>query len=272
MKRIDFSKFSIKTELNAFIMAIVNLTEDSFYQQGKKNIDDILTLMKNGADIIDIGGESTRPGSLYISAEEELERIIPVIEKIREYSDIPISVDTRKKIVMEEAYKVGANILNDVSALEDDKDMVDFIAVNEIPVVLMHKKGIPLTMQESPSYKNVFSEVNEYLSSRVDFALRHGVLKSNIIVDPGIGFGKRLEDNRELIRKCGDLCNGEYPVLMALSRKSCIGEITRQNVDNRLFGTLSANLISVQKGASILRVHDVAPCRDSLAVLQYLEA
>lgn len=269
-KEFSLAQRKIFTELPAFVMGILNATPDSFFDESRGGIERAFNLIKEGADIIDIGGESTRPGSSYLSEEDELQRIIPVIQEIRKHSEIPISVDTRKCNVMKAAFDAGADILNDISALEDDLNLAEFCAKEKIPVILMHKRGIPSQMQKNTEYKNIVDEVNSYLKERVKFALENGIAKNKIILDPGIGFGKNLVGNLELIKNCGKFLNGEYPVLMALSRKSCIGEITGREVGERLTGTITANLISVINGASFVRVHDVKETVDSLKVLAAL--
>lgn len=270
MKNLNLASRKVSTDFLAFVMGIVNCTPDSFFSASRGGAERAFELIDEGADILDLGGESTRPGSDYVSAEEEIKRIVPVIEEIRRKSDIPISVDTRKKIVMQAAFDSGADILNDISALEDDPELAFFAAEKKIPVVLMHKRGIPSTMQADTEYKNIFNEVSSYLEQRAEFAIKSGIEKEKIIVDPGIGFGKNLEGNLNLISNCGSLCGGKFPVLMALSRKSCIGQVTGREVQERLYGTLVADLISVLKGAFMVRVHDVAPCKDTLAVLKSL--
>ena len=268
MKVLKLKNRTVKTDLPAFVMGIVNCTPDSFYKNSRMNADQALKLIDEGADILDIGGESTRPDSVYVDEEEEIKRIIPVIKEIRKHSDIPVSVDTRKKSVFKAAVECGADMLNDISALEDDRDMADYVSQAECSVVLMHKRGSPLTMQKNTQYKDVFSQVNDYLGKRVSYALSRGIKKDKIILDPGIGFGKGLKENKTLIARCGELCNKEYPVLMALSRKSCIGEMTGSCIDDRLYGTLAADMIAVLKGAFMLRVHDVKACCDTLKVLK----
>lgn len=270
MKTLELANKTISTKLPAFVMGILNITPDSFWQASCGDVVSAMKIIDAGADIIDIGGESTRPGASYISEQEELDRIIPVIRAIRKKSDIPISVDTRKKNVMKAAFEEGADILNDISALEDDNELVHFVAKSKIPVVLMHKRGNPKIMQSNTVYTDVFQEVNDYLCERARFAEENGVASNKIIIDPGIGFGKNLESNVNLIKNCGKLCSGQYKILMALSRKTCIGEMTCQEVDKRLSGTLAANLISVINGASIVRVHDVAETIDTMKVLSYI--
>lgn len=270
MKTLFLKDGIIKTDECAFVMGIVNATPDSFWEGSRGGENLALKLIDEGADIIDVGGESTRPGAAYVSAEEEIRRIIPVIKKIRAASSVAISVDTRKKEVIEAAVSEGANILNDVSSLEDDEDIASFAAEKGIPVILMHKRGIPAIMQIDTSYRDVFREVDAYLASRVSYALSRGIEPNKIIVDPGIGFGKDFEANRILIKNCGKLCGGSYPVLMALSRKTCIGEMTGKRAEDRLCGTIAADMIAVMNGASIIRVHDVAAAVDSLRVMKAL--
>ena len=269
MKRLMLADRAIETERTAFVMGIVNVTPDSFWEKSRGGAESALRLIDEGADMLDVGGESSRPGSEYVSAEEELRRIIPVIEAVRRKSDIPISVDTRKTSVMKAAFEAGADILNDISALEDDPALAPFAASVLIPVILMHKRGIPSTMQNDTAYADVFSEVSDYLEERAHFAVGSGIAPEKIIVDPGIGFGKNLEANAALIRRCGQLCNKKYTVLMALSRKTCVGQMTGRDVSERLAGTLAADLISVMNGADIVRVHDVKETVDTLSVLRY---
>ena len=274
MKRLHLADRDITTDRPAFIMGIVNATPDSFYSASRGGIDRALQLIDEGADIIDIGGESTRPGSAYVEEEEELRRVVTVIEQLRKQSDIPISVDTRKRSVMEAAWNAGADILNDISALEDAADIAVFAAAKKLPVILMHKRGIPKTMQEETRYDNVVSQVSSYLAQRAAAAEAAGIAGDKIIVDPGIGFGKGLEENKQLIWNCGSLCEGRYPVLMALSRKSCIGLMVGEDDaagDGRLYGTLAADIIAVQRGASLLRVHDVKACRNTLDVIKSVQ-
>ena len=262
---------SISTQLPALIMGIVNCTDDSFYSASRGGTERALTLIAEGADILDLGSESTRPGASYVSAEEEIRRLVPVIEQIRKQSDIPISVDTRKKQVMEAAFNAGADIVNDISALEDDPLLADFAAKKQLPVILMHKRGTPNTMQSNTDYDDVFAEVDAYLRSRALYAENCGIKAERIIVDPGIGFGKNAEQNQILVARCGHLCQKKYAVLMALSRKSMIGDIVHRPIEDRLWGTVAANLYAVCAGASLVRVHDVAACKDSLLVWNALQ-
>lgn len=266
MLSLKLADRTITTDLPAFIMGIVNATPDSFWSGSRGGVERAKKLIDDGAHLLDIGGESTRPDSDYIDEEEEIRRVVPVIEQIRKVSDIPISVDTRKYAVMKAAVEAGADILNDVSAMEDSPKLAELCAETKIPVILMHKRGIPSDMQKNTAYGNIFNEVNQYLASRVQFALDAGVEPDKIILDPGIGFGKDVESNFELIRRCGELCDGKYPVLMALSRKSCLGAVTGRAVEERLSATLAADILSVLHGAFMVRVHDVAETKDTLAV------
>ncbi len=271
-KKLLFGKKELSTKNAAFIMGIVNCTLDSFYSESRGTFEECVkrafSLIEEGADILDLGAESTRPSSSYVCQEEELDRLIPVLREIRKKSDIPISIDTRKALVMKAAFEEGADLLNDVSALEDDSEMGPLVAFFDAGVILMHKKGNPQNMQENIFYENVFDEVDSYLKSRIAYALECGIDENKIIIDPGIGFGKNLEQNKILVSRAGELCYGKYPVLMALSRKSFLGEITGRPVEERLAATIAANLISVKNGADIVRVHDIPSCRDTLLVLK----
>ena len=267
----------IGTDLPAFIMGVVNTTPDSFYEPSRstsleKSLMRALALESEGADIIDIGGESTRPGSSYISAEEELERVIPLIEAMRKRSAVPISVDTRKAPVMKAAFKAGATLCNDISALTDDPDLGKLIAEEGGAVVIMHKRGVPPDMQQNMlRYQNVVTEVRDYLEARAAYALNCGIARERIIIDYGIGFGKTAEDNYRLVAASSYFTGLGYPLLVGLSRKSFIGAVTGGTPEQRLAGTLAATMYAVQQGASIVRVHDVAETYKTLQVLKELQ-
>ncbi len=270
----------IPRPLPAYIMGIVNATPDSFWEGSrlpslssvKENAEFALSLVEEGCDILDIGAESSRPGADYVPAEDEISRLIPLIQEIRKYSSVPVSVDTRKASVMKAAFEAGADILNDISALEDDCDMASFAATAGIPVILMHKRGVPKTMQVSlEKYTDAPEEILRYLLSRADFAMGYGIKKEKIILDPGIGFGKQYEDNLAVIKHIDIFAESGYNVVMGLSRKTCIGGMTGRNVEDRLAGTLAAEMFSVMHGVSVLRVHDVKETKDMLSVLQELK-
>ena len=256
------------------IMAIVNCNGDSFYAPsralGEKAVEKALAAEEEGAAIVDFGAESSRPGSSYISGEEELERLIPVIDAFRRRSCLPVSVDTRKASVARSALDAGADIINDISALSDDPEMAALCAEKGAAVVLMHKKGLPLTMQENHGYENLAAEIKAFFKAAAERALAAGIGAEKIILDPGIGFGKALEDNIRIIRLLAEICGNDYPVLVGLSRKSFIGEITGAAVKDgqeMLSGTLAANTAAIMAGANIIRVHDVKEHRDLAKVL-----
>lgn len=268
------------TECPAFVMGIVNATPDSFFKESRGGIDRALQLIDEGADILDIGGESTRPGYTPIRAEEEINRIIPVIEAVRRVSSIPISIDTNKLKVFKAAFAAGADIWNDITALsgsgkpdgDEEKsddgtaaafgeplwEAAEYLAKTGASVILMHTGSASI------------KEVSDFLGQRAIFCISNGVASDKIILDPGIGFGKSLEENLALISQPLSICAGRYPVLMALSRKRCIGDMTGRPTQERLAGTLAADLISVQRGAKIIRVHDVSAAIDTLNVMKNL--
>lgn len=276
MISMQFGKRKLQTERNAFVMGILNVTPDSFYDKSRGGFEQAEKLIQAGADIIDIGGESTRPGHTSVSVDEELKRVIPVIEKIRIKYDIPISIDTTKYQVLKAAYEAGADIYNDVSAFKSENGdlSADFVAQNNMSVVIMHSffpfdENNETERNQNPN-KNIVDEVNTFFEERINFALEKNIKKEKIILDPGIGFGKSFDENVHLIKNTDKFCNKGYPVLMALSRKRCIGTITGKQVEDRMAGSLSANIISVIKGASILRVHDVSETVDALNIMKYV--
>ena len=266
----------------ALVMAIVNCNEDSFYAPsralGEKAVEMALAAERDGAAIVDFGAESSRPGSSYISEEEELERLVPVVGAFRKRSSLPVSVDTRKAVVARAVLDAGADIINDISSLADDHGMAAVCAERGAAVVLVYKKGIPLTMQENPAYGDLLVELGSFFREAVGRTLEAGISPERIIVDPGIGFGKSLEDNLEILRnlpRLAEICGKGYPLLVGLSRKGFIGEIMCRsgtiqaacNSADRLAGTLAANAAAVMAGADIIRVHDVKEHRDLVNVL-----
>jgi dihydropteroate synthase len=257
------------------VMGILNVTPDSFYDGGAhfsrdQAIDHALRLIGEGADIIDVGGETTRPFSEPTPLEEELQRVLPVIEGIRKESDVPLSVDTYKAEVARAAIAAGADIINDISALSFDPRMADVAAESGLPVVIMHMLGTPRDMQVNPSYVDVVGEIKAFFDERIAFARAHGIDEEDIVIDPGIGFGKRLEDNLAIIRELGRLKELGKPILMGTSMKSFIGRIMETDVvEERGEGSLASAAISLWNGADIVRVHDVARTKK---VVRFMEA
>jgi dihydropteroate synthase len=253
------------------LMGILNVTPDSFsdggrYLEARKAIARGVELAGQGADIIDIGGESTRPGARPLSAPEEIERVVPVVRELRRVISIPLSIDTYKAEVARAALDAGADVVNDISALRFDPDMISLIVREKVPVVLMHMQGTPRTMQESPRYQNVLQEVKDFLRSRVAFSVERGVAPERIVVDPGIGFGKDLEHNLALIRGISTLTSLAQPVLVGPSRKTFIGKILNVGADDCLEGSLAAAVAAALGGAGMIRMHDVKEARRAMAL------
>ncbi len=313
MQQIVLGSKIVSTQRPAFVMGIVNVTPDSFYSESRGGADRALELIDQGADIIDMGGESTRPGFFPVSDDDELERVIPVVKEIRKHSDIPISVDTRKLTVIKVLVDYGVDVWNDVSGLGESLgteenlpgsgnlpgrvgklpggveiclggekspcgadtetgaasydsseqtyacQAADFILKSGISYILMHNKA------------GTLEDLNKFFEEKISFLLNHHVGENKIIIDPGIGFGKSNEESINIIKNTDKICGGKYPLLMALSRKRCIGQMTGRPLEERLAGTLAANMISVQKGAKIIRVHDLSPTIDCLNVMKYLQ-
>jgi len=254
-RTFDFSRRPI-------LMGIVNVTPDSFSDGGlffdpQAALDQALQLAAAGADILDIGGESTRPFAEPVSVDEELQRVIPLIQAIRRHSDIPISIDTYKAAVAQAALAAGANLINDISALRFDPQMVHVAAGAAVPVVLMHMQGQPRTMQLAPHYDDVVGEVKAFLAERRDFALAQGIPLKNIILDVGIGFGKNLTHNLELLRRLDEFHDLGCPLLLGVSRKAFIGKLLNAPVTERDIGTLGAIAVGLTRGVQIIRTHNV---------------
>lgn len=257
------------------IMGILNFTPDSFSDSGQffaldKALFHVEQMLDEGATIIDIGGESTRPNADEVSEQEELARVVPLVEAVRARFDCWISVDTSKAIVMQEAAKVGMDIINDIRALQEPHAL-ETAAQLDLPVCIMHMQGQPRTMQANPHYDDVVSEVLAFLRHRTDECLAAGVKKENLIWDMGFGFGKTVQHNYQLLKNLPHFCEQGYPVLAGLSRKSMIGAVLDKPVDQRVFGSAAGALIAAQKGATILRVHDVAATADILKIWQATE-
>jgi dihydropteroate synthase len=253
------------------VMGILNITPDSFSDGGQfdsteKAVAHGLKMVHSGAAIIDIGAESTRPGSQPVDALEQIRRAIPVITALRQKTDVPISIDTQNVNVAQEALDAGATVINDITALSDPK-MAELAAAQHVPVILMHILGTPATMQVGPQYSDVVAEVKEYLLKRAAFAASFGILKERIFIDPGIGFGKTIEHNLELLNHLDIFAATGYRVLVGTSRKRFIGQLTGKDIATaRIFGTAATVALSVAKGASIVRVHDVAEMVDVVKV------
>ena len=252
------------------VMGIVNVTPDSFSDGGLHLQHDAALihaqqLIADGADIIDIGGESTRPGASPVSIQEELDRVMPIIEGLRA-SPVPISIDTCKPDVMQAAISAGAQMVNDINALQDAAAM-KVAAESDVAVCLMHKQGNPQTMQQHPHYQDVVAEVSGFLRERIAAAQAAGIQRERIVIDPGFGFGKSLAHNLALLRELNKLTVHGVPVLAGLSRKSMLGALTGQDVTQRLAASVAAALIAVQRGANIVRVHDVRATLDAFRIL-----
>lgn len=256
-----------------WLMGIINVTPDSFSDGGlyfnkEKAVDRGLELAEEGADIIDIGGESTRPGSDFISTEEELMRTVPVISALRKKTDVLISVDTTKSEVAEAALDEGADIINDISSFRFDPKMLSLAAQKDIPVILMHMKGTPKNMQLNPFYEDLLAEIRGFLEERIATAQAYGIKKEKIIIDPGIGFGKSLKDNLTLIKSLKFLEPIDRPILIGISRKSFIGKILSLPPQERTEGTIASAVLSIINGAHILRVHDVEAVKRAVLVTE----
>ncbi|MDO8989075.1 MAG: dihydropteroate synthase [Sideroxyarcus sp.] len=251
------------------VMGIVNVTPDSFSDGGRHAstaaaIAHAVQLLEDGADILDVGGESTRPGAAEVSEQEELDRVLPVIEGLRGIA-VPVSIDTYKPKVMRAALDAGASMVNDINALQKDASL-EAVAGSDAAVCLMHKQGAPQTMQQQPQYRDVIAEVSEFLHRRIAAAEAAGIARKRIVIDPGFGFGKTLAHNLDLLRELETFCALGVPVLAGLSRKSMLGAITGRDVNERMTASVAAALLAVQRGAAIVRVHDVRETVDVLKI------
>lgn len=254
-------------------MGVINITPDSFFDGGlylekDKAIEKGLELVSEGAQIIDIGGESSRPGSDPVPPEEELSRVIPVLQALKGKTDALISIDTTKYEVAKAALEAGADIINDISSFRFDPRIVPLVVENEAGAILMHMKGTPKTMQIDPFYEDVLAEVKSFLKERIEIAQAYGIKKENILIDPGIGFGKRLEDNLVLINNLSFLEELDQPIMIGVSQKSFIGKILNLPPQERLEGTIASAVLSVLRGAHILRVHDVKAVKKAVLVAE----
>jgi dihydropteroate synthase len=253
------------------VMGIVNVTPDSFSDGGKfsqrdQAIAHALKLAEEGADVLDIGGESTRPNATPVGLQEELNRVIPVIEALSKQVNIPISIDTYKPQVMQAAIAAGASMVNDVRALQED-GALEIVAKSNAGVCLMHMQGTSQTMQQNPQYEDVVNDVKAFLAARLQASIDAGVAKNRILLDPGFGFGKTREHNIRLLQNLENFADLGQPLLVGLSRKSVLGQVTGNDVDARLYASIAASVLSAMKGAKILRVHDVKATVDALKVV-----
>ena len=277
MKTLKIGDKTFELGKQTLVMGVLNITPDSFSDGGKhfsleEAVEHALLMEKQGADIIDVGGESTRPGAKSISKNEEMKRVSPVIEKLVDKCNVPISIDTYKSDVAMKALDLGASMVNDITALQGDKKIVNIVAKYDAPICLMHMKGNPTSMQINPVYDDIIREIHGFLKERSEYALFHDIKKENIILDPGLGFGKRtgrgIEDNCEILRRLDELKVLGYPIMVGTSRKTFIGNVCGGEkplpVSDRLEGSLAAACLAVVNGADIVRVHDVKETRRSV--------
>jgi dihydropteroate synthase len=257
---------------NPRIMGILNLTPDSFsdggrYEAPEQALSHALSMIAQGADIVDVGGETTRPGSNPVPEAKQIDRVCPVIESIRKRSDVFISVDTTRSAVAAAAIAAGADIVNDTSALADDEEMAEVVSRSGAAIVLMHRQGIPATMQQAPHYDAFFPELLTGLRRRIALAEGKGILADQIVIDPGVGFGKRFEDNLEIHRSLHLLHSLSKPILFASSRKSFLGVVSGGPPADRLAASIASNVIAAWQGAHMVRVHDVSATREAVALV-----
>lgn len=260
----------------SFVMGILNITEDSFSDGGKyinadKAIERALKMVEDGADILDIGAESTRPGAIPVSEEEELERIVPIVEKLSKLVKVPISIDTYKSEVAKYSLRAGADIINDITGLKGESTMAEVVSDNDAYVIIMHMQGTPQTMQSNPEYQDVVSDICLDLKESFSIAEIAGIKKEKVIIDPGIGFGKSTNHNLEIIKRVGEFKIFGVPILIGASRKSMIGNVLNLPVNERVEGSLAVAAASVMNGASIIRVHDVKETKRTLIMIDSIK-
>ena len=276
--RIRFRKGTLNLNERTHIMGILNITPDSFSDGGMFYDPDLavthaLKMVDEGADIIDVGGETTKPGSKPISADQELARVIPVVERLSRMVDVPLSIDTYKSAVAKRAIEAGAEMINDISALRFDPDMKVTAAEYDLPIVLMHMKGTPLNMQKDPRYESLISEIIDYLQESIEIAQEAGIDPGRIIIDPGIGFGKSIKEghNLEIIRRLSEFETLGMPILIGPSRKAFIGDILGTDITQREEGTAAAVCAAVLNGANIVRVHNVGMIKRVVKVIDAIK-
>ncbi|MZG54738.1 MAG: dihydropteroate synthase [Nitrospinae bacterium] len=269
MQPFSFSNNRGKTRF----MGIINISTDSFYEKSQcHSLDEVLAtaerMIREGADYLDLGAESSRPGSKPISDQEEMDKLIPVVSSLVKKVDIPVSVDTYKPAVAQEALQAGAKIINDITGLQKSSEMAEVVSRLDGGVIIMHMQGTPLTMQENPNYENVVNDVKKFLGKSVKIAEAAGILPDRIVVDPGIGFGKNQKHNLDILNNLEQFAELKKPILLGISRKSFIGNILNLPPEERLEGSLAASVIGVCKGGSILRTHDVNATRNAVKVAE----
>ena len=271
--KLNFKEHTLQLGKRTLIMGILNVTPDSFYDGGrysnfKQAVERALQMVEEGADIIDIGGESSRPGANPVGEKEELERVIPVIKKLASRIKALISIDTYKAGVAKEAIDVGASMVNDISALRMDEKMANIVKSSGVPICLMHMQGSPRNMQKNPRYKDVVSEIFAFLKERIDFCEQAGIDIEKTIVDPGIGFGKTVLHNLEILKNLDQFRSLGRPIMIGVSRKSLIGKVLELEPEERLEGSLASAIWCMMKGASILRVHDVKETKRAVKMVE----
>jgi len=273
---LNWSGYTLELSRRTHVMGVINVTPDSFSDGGQffekeRAVEQALQLAEDGADLIDIGGESTRPYSKGVSADEEMNRVLPVIEALKKELRIPISIDTLKAQVAREALHCGASMVNDISALRSDSDMASVVAQAGVPVILMHMQGTPADMQAQPTYEDVTPEIITFLRKAMDQAVNSGVRRDLVIVDPGIGFGKTFDHNLEILKELGRFQCLEAPVLVGSSRKAFIGRILEKEVHERDTGTMATVAAAVMNGAHIVRVHNVKQAVETVKVIDAIK-
>lgn len=270
-KSIEMNQNELKHLQSVKVMGIVNVTPDSFSDGGQfSSIENALKqvelMIENGVDIIDLGGESTRPGAAEVSDKDEISRVIPLLKAIKSRYDVSVSIDTSKAAVMSEAIEYGANMINDVRALQNTGCLA-VVAQSDIQVCLMHMQGMPRTMQENPQYNHIINDIVNFFKQRIDCCEQVGIDKARIILDPGFGFGKSLEHNYQMLAQLAQFKQLNLPLLAGISRKSMLGNLLNRDVEQRLAGSITTAILAIQKGASIIRVHDVPETVDAIKVL-----
>jgi dihydropteroate synthase len=274
---LKWSRFCLELDSRTLVMGVLNVTPDSFYDGGRyREFHDAVThalrMAEDGADIIDVGGESTRPYSDPLSLDEELKRVIPVVKTLSKELEIPISIDTYKSEVAVRALEAGAAMVNDISAMRFDPAIGKVVAAAGVPIVLMHMKGTPQNMQSNPAYKDLLGEITEFLQEAADQALSMGIQRELIIIDPGIGFGKSFDDNLAILRDLRRFSSLGFPILVGTSNKSFIGHVLGAPVESRDTGTMATIAAAVMNGAHIIRAHNVRAAKETVTIIDAIKA